>query len=246
LKIATHLKLAAAGCSAIVLLLNIGCRHPQPGKPVVHTVPTPQPTGPPPLPPLPEGGVRGIHVTGWIAGGKNSLNKLLELSDRTEINALAIDIIDNGQLSYDSDVPLAKSTKASQRMFKVDRVIEAINQHKVWPIARIACMRNTPLAESHPELAIHNANGKVWHDGSGYAWLNPYKHEVWDYSVDLAMDAIKHGFKEIQFDYVRFPSYHVSTQVFPDRPAGAKKEDQIVDFVKYGSIEYVHRARGFR
>jgi hypothetical protein len=191
--------------------------------------------GPPPLPTLPQRGVRGIHVTGWIAGGKNSLNNLIGLTQRTEINAFVVDIIDNGQLSYDADVPLAISTKASKRMFRIDRVVEALNHNKVWSIARIACMRNTPLAKARPDLAIHNSKGGVWQDGSGYAWLNPYKQKVWDYSVDLALDAIKHGFNEIQFDYVRFPSYHVSTQVFPNRPAKARNEDQIAAFLAYAA-----------
>lgn len=30
--------------------------------------------------------------------------------------------------------------------------------------------------------------------------------EVWEYNIALAKDAINHGFDEIQFDYVRFPS----------------------------------------
>ncbi len=186
--------------------------------------------------------MRGVHVTGWIAGGKNSLNKLVGLTDKTEINSLVIDVIDDGQLSYDADVPLAVSTKASKRMFKIDRVIETLNKNNVWSIARIACMRNTSLAEARPDLAIHTSKGAVWHDSSGYAWLNPYKKEVWDYYVDLARDAIKHGFKEIQFDYVRFPSYHVSTQVFPDKPPGAKREDQISAFLTYAAANI--RAQG--
>lgn len=184
---------------------------------------------------MPLGGVRGIHVTGWIAGGSKSLDHLVALTRTTELNAFAIDIIDDGQLGYNANVPLAIATNASKRMFKVDRVIATLNANHVWPIARIACMRNTPLAEARPDLAIHNSKGAVWHDGSGYAWLNPYMREVWEYCVDLAVDAIKHGFKEIQFDYVRFPSYHVSTQVFPNRPAGARHEDQIVEFVKYAA-----------
>ncbi len=112
----------------------------------------------------------------------------LTKQNRDRRNAMAIDIIDDGQLSYDADVPLAVATKASKRMFKIDRVIETLNQNKVWPIARIACMRNTLLAEARPDLAIHNSKGAVWHDGSGYGWLNPYKKEVWDYYVDLALE----------------------------------------------------------
>ncbi len=187
-----------------------------------------------PLPPLPEGGVRGIYLTGWTAGLHNRLNALCGMVDRTELNAMVIDVKDDGELSYDADVPLAISSHASRRMYKVDTVIATLNQHHIWPIARIACMRDTPLAKSHPDLAVHGPDGQVWHDRSRHYWLNPYKKEVWDYNVDVALDAIKHGFKEIQFDYVRFPSEgKISTLQYPGKPPGSLRIDQINAFLKY-------------
>ena len=47
------------------------------------------------------------------------------------------------------------------------------------------------------------------HAGStsaGLGWTNPYDKRVWKYNVDIAVQAAKLGFDEIQFDYVRFPS----------------------------------------
>ncbi|GKV57894.1 hypothetical protein NCCP2222_38410 [Sporosarcina sp. NCCP-2222] len=35
--------------------------------------------------------------------------------------------------------------------------------------------------------------------------MNPFMKEVWDYNVEIAIEAAKMGFQEIQFDYVRFP-----------------------------------------
>ena len=221
-----------------VVFLMTGCRHRSPTSTPVHAAITSKPTASnlakaPALPELPAGGVRGVHVTGWIAGGKKSLDRIVGLCSRTCLNAVVIDIIDDGQLSYNADVPLAGETHASKHMFKIDRVVETLSQNHVWPIARIACMRNTPLAFQHPEMAIHNAKGGVWRDGSGYAWLNPGNQQVREYCVNLALDAIKHGFREIQFDYVRYPSYHVSTQVIPGLKPPHTREDEIVDFVKY-------------
>ena len=222
--------------AAVAAILAAGCHRNTPtakaGNPgsqaaIGHVA---QPT-PPPLPTLPPRGLRGIHLTGWSAGANGRLKNIEGLIERTDLNAAAVDIIDDGQLSYDANVPLAIQTHASLRMFRVDRLIASLNQHNIWPIARIACMRNTPLARSHPELAVQTSNGKVWLDGSGYAWLNPYKKEVREYCIDLAIDAVKHGFKEVQFDYVRFPSYHVSTQRFPGRPAGLSHEDVIANFI---------------
>ena len=187
-----------------------------------------------PLPPLPEGGVKGIYLTGWTAGLHNRLNALCAMADRTDINAMVIDVKDDGQLSYPVDVPLAQDAHASLKMYNVDKVIATLNSHHIWPIARIACMRDTPLAKAHPELAVHGPDGQIWHDRSRHYWLNPYKKEVWDYNVDVALDAIKHGFKEIQFDYVRFPSEgKISTLQYPGKPKDSHRSDQITAFLKY-------------
>jgi Putative glycosyl hydrolase domain len=47
--------------------------------------------------------------------------------------------------------------------------------------------------------------GRVWHDREQLAWTDPFLPEVWDYNLSLAVEATRHGFDEIQFDYVRFP-----------------------------------------
>ncbi len=229
-----------AGCAispviAVAALLAVGCHRNSPPKfanapsqraPLAQAKPTP-----PALPPLPPRGLRGVHLTRWHAGSETRLSRIEELIERTDLNAVAVDIIDDGQLSYNANVPLAIKTNASNKMFRVDRLIASLDQHKIWPIARIACMRNTLLARVRPDLAVQTSNGKLWLDGSGYAWLNPYKQEVRDYCIDLAIDAARHGFKEVQFDYVRFPSYHVSTQRFPGQTPGVSHEDVIAKFV---------------
>ena len=198
-----------------------------------------------PLPPLPEGGVRGIYVTGWVAGLHNRFNALCGLVDRTELNAMVIDVRDDGEISYKADIPLAIDSHACVKKYDVDKVISTLNEHHIWPIARIACMRDTPLAKAHPELAVHGPDGQVWHDRSKHYWLNPYKKEVWDYNVDVALDALKHGFKEIQFDYVRFPSEgKISTLQYPGKPPGSKRTDQINAFLKYASAK-IHAQGGW-
>ena len=47
-----------------------------------------------------------------------------------------------------------------------------------------------------------------WHGvsrtGDDHAWVNPCKEEAWEYLAEIALEAQKLGFDEIQFDYVRF------------------------------------------
>ncbi len=52
------------------------------------------------------------------------------------------------------------------------------------------------------ELDLKDENG----NSAGLGWTNPYDRRVWKYNVDIAEQAAKLGFDEIQFDYVRFPS----------------------------------------
>src|SRR5207253_657951 len=40
---------------------------------------------------------------------------------------------------------------------------------------------------------------------NGRPWLDPTHPEVWKYAGDLAAEAVRLGFSEVQFDYVRFP-----------------------------------------
>lgn len=202
-----------------------------------------KPAGPPGLAPLPPEGVRGIYLTGWSAGLKKRLTNLVALVDRTELNAMVIDVKDDGEVYYDMDLPMVKEAKALNHAYKVDPVIALLNAHHIFPIARIACMRDNKLALAHPELAVHDASGKLWHDHTHHYWLNPYKKEVWDYNVDIALDALKHGFKDIQFDYVRFTSESKNLQ-YDGKPAGAKREDQIAGFLKYAEAK-IHAQGGW-
>ena len=235
----------------VLLVAQSGCHQKQDAAaptgnpaPVVKTTPL-KPTGPPERAPLPPEGVRGIYLTGWSAGSKKRFPQLVAMVDRTELNAMVIDVKDDGQIYYDIDLPLAKDSHALAHAYKVDPVIATLNEHHIFPIARIACMRDNKLAIAHPELAVHDANGNLWHDHSKHYWLNPYKKEVWDYNVDIALDALKHGFKDIQFDYVRFPSEgKVNSLVYDGRPEGAKREDQIAAFMKYAA-DKIHAQGGW-
>ena len=45
----------------------------------------------------------------------------------------------------------------------------------------------------------------VWRNGRGESFVNPFMKKVWDHNVEIAIEATKMGFQEIQFDYVRSP-----------------------------------------
>ncbi|MER2009144.1 MAG: putative glycoside hydrolase [Psychrobacillus sp.] len=150
--------------------------------------------------------VRGVYVTGHSAGGSR-FNQLVELMDNTELNALVIDIKDDfGNLTYKpkEDSPLFKYEIGKPYIKDLRGILEVMEKKEIYPIARVVVFKDTELAERKPELSFVE-NGSVWKNGRGEAFVNPFMQEVWDYNVEVAIEAAKMGFKEVQFDYVRFP-----------------------------------------
>ncbi|WP_243291344.1 putative glycoside hydrolase [Bacillus sp. FJAT-47783] len=148
--------------------------------------------------------VRGIYVTGHSAGG-SKLNDLIHLIDNSELNAMVIDIKDDhGNVTYQPD-PSSPYYDVSQPYIKdPKKLLKKLEEKNIYPIARIVVFKDTVLANKKQEWSFKNG-GSVWKNGRGESFVNPFLKEVWEYNTNIAIEAAKLGFQEIQFDYVRFP-----------------------------------------
>lgn len=152
----------------------------------------------------PEDGVKGIYVTGNSAGGER-FNTLVDMLNNTELNSMVIDIKeDNGHLTYRPDEDSPYYDIAHNYIGDPEKMFDVLEENNIYPIARVVVFKDTVLAEEKPEWSFKE-NGKVWKNGRNEAFVNPFLEEVWEYNVDIAEEAAKMGFQEIQFDYVRFP-----------------------------------------
>ncbi|MGI8314430.1 putative glycoside hydrolase [Halobacillus mangrovi] len=147
--------------------------------------------------------VRGIYVTGPSAGGAK-MSELTELVDSTDLNAMVIDIKeDHGNLTFEPEndkyAHIAESYIDDPR-----EMLKELEKKGIYPIARVVVFKDSLLAKERPDLS-YTQNGKVWVNGRGEAFVNPFMKEVWDYNLEIAKMAAEMGFQEIQFDYVRFP-----------------------------------------
>ncbi|HVE91795.1 MAG TPA: putative glycoside hydrolase [Actinomycetota bacterium] len=150
---------------------------------------------------------KGITMTGYSAGGEN-FNKLLGLLDRTELNAVVIDIKnESGEVSWIPTSPRAVAIGGGRRKMKDPRAtLRTLKEHGVYVIGRIVTFNDTVLAKARPDLAVQDLRGGVWKDRKDLSWGDPYSREVVEYNLELAREAVTLGFDEIQFDYVRFPT----------------------------------------
>ncbi len=185
-------------------------------------------TAPPPR-------IKGIHVSIWVAADSAFFKEMASLVERTELNGMQIDVKDeSGRVAYPSQVALAVEVGSplDQGGVNIDRVMDKCWYEDIYPIARVVCFKDPVVASKRPDLAVHHSAGGRWGDGS---WLDPYNRENWDYLLELAVEASRKGFKEIQLDYVRFPSDgNTTTCVFPAQGEDTREKKQVIaDFLKY-------------
>jgi hypothetical protein len=156
---------------------------------------------PPPEP------VRALYVNAW-AFSTTKLWHLIRLADSTEINAFVIDVKDDtGCLLYRSRVATARQIGANDcaRLRDIGPRMDSLLLHDIHPIARIVVAKDPLLARGKRDWAVHDRTGGLWTDRIGMAWVDAYHDSVWIYAAQLAAEAVRMRFAEVQFDYVRFP-----------------------------------------
>ena len=180
--------------------------------------------------------VKGIYMTSWVAGTKDWREDLVNLIQKTELNALVIDIKDySGKLSFE---PKGQSLRQfgswERRIPDIKDFIKELHQKGIYAIARIAVFQDPFMVKKRPDLAVKTSSGSVWRDYKGLPWIDPCAKEYWDYIILIAKEAERAGFDELNFDYVRFPSDGNMKNIryqFCDQ--SKEKADLLEDFFAY-------------
>lgn len=152
---------------------------------------------------------KSVYITGWGIGSKSIRESIITTMKQNGYNAIVLDIKDEaGQLSYNSNVQIAKDIGASRNMIKdIKAVIDELHSNGIYIVGRIVTFKDPIYAGSiKTTVAYKKADGTTWKDYSNNAWPNPYNQNSWEYPIALAKEAAELGFDEIQFDYIRFPS----------------------------------------
>ena len=158
--------------------------------------------------------VKALYLTYYGVGDRNLRQNVLNLAEKTEVNAVVIDVKgDRGRLTYRSDVPLAEAigANAEPTVPNLDELMAALKQRNIYTIARIVVFKDDVLARNGQRAGLDVAvreslSNQPWTDADGMGWVDPLRPEVWEYNIDLAREAALKGFDEVQFDAVRFPA----------------------------------------
>jgi hypothetical protein len=151
---------------------------------------------------------RALYAPAAVFEAPGRLDAMLELIDRTGVNALVIDVKEtDGRLFHATDLPEAVEVGAVREdpIFDLAELLPQLRERGIYTIARMVAMKDNTTAAARPELAVINsATGEPWRDNIGGAWLDPAAPGVAEYIAAVARDLADKGFDEVQLDYIRF------------------------------------------
>lgn len=182
--------------------------------------------------------VKGLYVTQHSAGNE-TIDKLIEIADTTEINAFVIDMKDdNGNMLFKTLAAGLFCPEANKRapIKDVKAFVEKLKEHDIYLIARIVTFKSPKYARRYPERAIaYKGSNSLYRSGDNITWASPHDRQLWAYNIEVAREAAEAGFDEIQFDYVRFPATGRALDAKLDfkNPEEASKALTIHNFLKY-------------
>lgn len=181
--------------------------------------------------------VKGIYLSAYVSGTENMMDNIIAQIDATEINTVVIDVKDdNGRVTFSMDTPLVNELGSVKAFIPdIKKLMAKLKEHNIYTIARIVAFRDPYLPEQRPDLGLKLADGSLYRDRNGMAWVNPYKREVWDYLVEVGIGAHRAGFDEVQFDYIRFCTERgINDVVYDEADTNGLSRTQIItEFVQY-------------
>ncbi|MCP3994081.1 MAG: hypothetical protein GY722_03310 [bacterium] len=151
--------------------------------------------------------VRALRVSSYVAADREQFDALLDLAARSTVNAFVFDTKDESSyVLYESASEFAASIGSINPMYEPTELIEAAKDAGLYTITRIVTFEDDIWVRERPD---HKLAG---------TWADPTNRDTWEYPLELAVEACRLGFDEIQFDYVRFPAGRTAAAANARRP----------------------------
>ncbi len=182
------------------------------------------------------GNIRAVHLTGRAWAYLKLRDPVLTLARQHRINAVQLDIKDeDGVVNFPTSVHLAGVIGATASFYDPRKVTDQLHRMGIRVIGRIVAFNDPKLStwafgHGHKDWVIQNPDGTRYlygYNKSGFG--NFAKQEVRDYNTDLAAEAVKAGFDDVVYDYVRRPDGPVASMRFPGLKGAP--EDAIAGFL---------------
>ena len=181
--------------------------------------------------------IRAVHMTGAAWAYAPLREPVLAMIREHRINAVQLDIKDEeGIINYPSLVPIAQQAGATATYYDPRKVTAQLHALGVRVIGRIVAFNDSKLAsyaQAHgqKDWFIQNPDGTKYLYGYSKAGFTNFANpNVRAYNEAIAVEAVKSGFDDIVYDYVRRPDGKLSGMRFPGLKGNP--EDAIAGFLQ--------------
>ena len=151
---------------------------------------------------------KGVYLSFGALKTDTAREAVMAMFDGSDLNTLVIDVKnERGFISLDCEAgaDIKVSRAAPPAIDDMEAFIKELHAKNIYVIGRLQTFRDDALGHDRPDLAITDLEEKPWKDGSGMKWGDPFRKEVQDYNVAVAVTAAAAGFDEIQFANVNSP-----------------------------------------
>ncbi|MFO7918509.1 MAG: putative glycoside hydrolase, partial [Anaerolineae bacterium] len=159
--------------------------------------------------PLEQHEVHGLYIPFGLLTLPERLSEILDLVETSDkLNGIVVDVkSDRARIAWPSELPVAQEVGAYQRgVVDLQAFVQECKERDIYTIARMVIFKDDLLAQERPEWAVKRESGEFYLDWEDLRWTDPFRQEVRDYNIALALEVVEMGFDEVQFDYLRFPS----------------------------------------
>ena len=152
-----------------------------------------------------------IYMTQCVVGTRPFRDSLVQLIDSTKLNAVVIDIKDySGTIAFrpESEELMPAWNAAKCGAVDLKEFVAELHEKGVYVIGRITVFQDPFMTKLHPERSVQSKArpGQPWKDYKGLSFIAVNSKEHWDYIVELSRESYEMGFDELNYDYVRWPS----------------------------------------
>lgn len=150
--------------------------------------------------------IRGVYLNGYLFNNPNKRESIEEILMSTNVNTLVIDVkTDNGHILFDTDVEEVSYLNNERVKFSKNEIQDLREIKDLYLIARLVVFQDPLFAKFFPDEAVFDSRLNKPYSQNGQFFLDPSSEKVQNYIVNIAVEACRLGFDEIQYDYIRYP-----------------------------------------
>ena len=152
------------------------------------------------------GGIKGIYLNSYDFLNLEKMSSIKTIVDETVVNTLVIDVkTDHGHLMYESNVQESYEINNERVKFNKASLKELKTNHNIYLIGRVVAFQDPLFAKTYEESSVFNSKTNSIFSKNGQYFLDPSDQKSRNYVLNVAIEACRLGFDEIQFDYIRYP-----------------------------------------